>query len=232
METGSRYDVIFDFKTVDSGQPGDHEEHRRRRALRRRSSPDDPAARSSARPTASWPSTWCCRSTPRCRTSRPTGINFGPVVPRTDTACARWRCSRAWTSSGGCSRCWAPPSRPPTTPAIRSTGRTRRDYVNARPRRPDGGLDRLAQPDDREPGPRHHRGVGDLERHRRRPPGAPAPGALRDPGPPGDHFDSNTTDDDRCSSRTGATTPANDGTYLVNQPMVQHNGLLGTGSGS
>ncbi len=35
-ETGSRYDVIFDFKSVDRGQPGDHEEHRWRRAVRRR----------------------------------------------------------------------------------------------------------------------------------------------------------------------------------------------------
>ena len=45
----------------------------------------------------------------------PTGINFGPVDPSPDHACARWRCSRAWTSSAGSSRCSAPPNRPPTT---------------------------------------------------------------------------------------------------------------------
>ncbi len=78
METGSRYDIIFDFSTGSVWQSGDHEEHRWRRAVWRRSSRD---RRSSARPTASWPSTSCCRSMPRCRTSAPTGINFGPVIP-------------------------------------------------------------------------------------------------------------------------------------------------------
>jgi len=42
-------------------------------------------------------------------------------------------------------------------------------------------------------------------------------------------WDSHTTEDDRVIPNDGYATPAGDGTYLVNQPVVQHNGLLGNG---
>jgi FtsP/CotA-like multicopper oxidase with cupredoxin domain len=44
-------------------------------------------------------------------------------------------------------------------------------------------------------------------------------------------WDSATNDDDRVLDPTGMTTPMpnGDGTYLVTQPVVQHNGLLGNG---
>ena len=42
-------------------------------------------------------------------------------------------------------------------------------------------------------------------------------------------WDSHTTEDDRVIPNAMYATPAGDGTYLVNQPVVQHNGLLGTG---
>jgi FtsP/CotA-like multicopper oxidase with cupredoxin domain len=42
-------------------------------------------------------------------------------------------------------------------------------------------------------------------------------------------WDSHTDDDDRVIPNDDYATPAGDGTYLVNQPVVQHNGLLGTG---
>ena len=44
-------------------------------------------------------------------------------------------------------------------------------------------------------------------------------------------WDSATNEDDRVLDPTGATAPMpnEDGTYLVNQPVVQHNGLLGDG---
>ena len=42
-------------------------------------------------------------------------------------------------------------------------------------------------------------------------------------------WDSHTTEDDRVIPNDMFATPAGDGTYLVNQPVVQHNGLLGTG---
>jgi FtsP/CotA-like multicopper oxidase with cupredoxin domain len=44
-------------------------------------------------------------------------------------------------------------------------------------------------------------------------------------------WDTATTEDDRVLDPTGATAPMpnDDGTYLVTQPVVQHNGLLGNG---
>jgi FtsP/CotA-like multicopper oxidase with cupredoxin domain len=42
-------------------------------------------------------------------------------------------------------------------------------------------------------------------------------------------WDSHTTEDDRVIPNEVYATPAGDGTYLVNQPVVQHNGLLGDG---
>jgi FtsP/CotA-like multicopper oxidase with cupredoxin domain len=42
-------------------------------------------------------------------------------------------------------------------------------------------------------------------------------------------WDSNTTEDDRVIPNNEYNTPAGNGTYLVNQPVVQHNGLLGHG---
>jgi hypothetical protein len=42
-------------------------------------------------------------------------------------------------------------------------------------------------------------------------------------------WDSHTTEDDRVIPNDSHPTPAGDGTYLVTQPVVQHNGLLGTG---
>jgi FtsP/CotA-like multicopper oxidase with cupredoxin domain len=42
-------------------------------------------------------------------------------------------------------------------------------------------------------------------------------------------WDSHTTDDDRVIPNDVYATPAGDGTYLVDQPVVQHNGLLGNG---
>jgi FtsP/CotA-like multicopper oxidase with cupredoxin domain len=42
-------------------------------------------------------------------------------------------------------------------------------------------------------------------------------------------WDSHTTEDDRVIPNDVWPTPAGDGTYLVGQPVVQHNGLLGTG---
>ncbi len=42
-------------------------------------------------------------------------------------------------------------------------------------------------------------------------------------------WDSHTTEDDRVIPNDDHGTPAGDGTYLVNQPVVQHNGLLGQG---
>jgi FtsP/CotA-like multicopper oxidase with cupredoxin domain len=44
-------------------------------------------------------------------------------------------------------------------------------------------------------------------------------------------WDSATNEDDRVLDPAGVTAPApnGDGTYLVNQPVVQHNGLLGSG---
>ena len=42
-------------------------------------------------------------------------------------------------------------------------------------------------------------------------------------------WDSHTTEDDRVIPNDVWATPAGDGTYLVNQPVVQHNGLLGNG---
>jgi FtsP/CotA-like multicopper oxidase with cupredoxin domain len=42
-------------------------------------------------------------------------------------------------------------------------------------------------------------------------------------------WDSHTTEDDRVIPNDVSQTPAGDGTYLVNQPVVQHNGLLGNG---
>jgi FtsP/CotA-like multicopper oxidase with cupredoxin domain len=42
-------------------------------------------------------------------------------------------------------------------------------------------------------------------------------------------WDSHTTEDDRVIPNDMYATPAGDGTYLVDQPVVQHNGLLGNG---
>jgi FtsP/CotA-like multicopper oxidase with cupredoxin domain len=42
-------------------------------------------------------------------------------------------------------------------------------------------------------------------------------------------WDSHTTEEDRVIPNDTHATPAGDGTYLVTQPVVQHNGLLGTG---
>jgi FtsP/CotA-like multicopper oxidase with cupredoxin domain len=42
-------------------------------------------------------------------------------------------------------------------------------------------------------------------------------------------WDTHTTEDDRVIPNDMYATPAGDGTYLVTQPVVQHNGLLGTG---
>ncbi len=42
-------------------------------------------------------------------------------------------------------------------------------------------------------------------------------------------WDSHTNEDDRVIPNDGYATPAGDGTYLVTQPVVQHNGLLGSG---
>ncbi len=42
-------------------------------------------------------------------------------------------------------------------------------------------------------------------------------------------WDSHTTEDDRVIPNDTFATPAGDGTYLVQQPVVQHNGLLGDG---
>ncbi len=42
-------------------------------------------------------------------------------------------------------------------------------------------------------------------------------------------WDSHTTEDDRVIPNDDYATPAGDGTYLVSQPVVQHNGLLGDG---
>jgi FtsP/CotA-like multicopper oxidase with cupredoxin domain len=42
-------------------------------------------------------------------------------------------------------------------------------------------------------------------------------------------WDSHTTEDDRVIPNDVYATPAGDGTYLVTQPVVQHNGLLGNG---
>jgi spore coat protein A len=42
-------------------------------------------------------------------------------------------------------------------------------------------------------------------------------------------WDSHTTEDDRVIPNDAHDRPAGDGTYLVNQPVVQHNGSLGTG---
>ena len=42
-------------------------------------------------------------------------------------------------------------------------------------------------------------------------------------------WDSHTTEDDRLIPNDTYATPAGDGTYLVSQPVVQHNGLLGDG---
>jgi FtsP/CotA-like multicopper oxidase with cupredoxin domain len=42
-------------------------------------------------------------------------------------------------------------------------------------------------------------------------------------------WDSHTTEDDRVIPNKVYAAPAGDGTYLVNQPVVQHNGLLGNG---
>jgi FtsP/CotA-like multicopper oxidase with cupredoxin domain len=42
-------------------------------------------------------------------------------------------------------------------------------------------------------------------------------------------WDSNTTEEDRVIPNDTYATPAGDGTYLVSQPVVQHNGLLGNG---
>ncbi len=42
-------------------------------------------------------------------------------------------------------------------------------------------------------------------------------------------WDSHTTEDDRLSPNDGFATPAGDGTYLVTQPVLQHNGLVGDG---
>ncbi len=42
-------------------------------------------------------------------------------------------------------------------------------------------------------------------------------------------WDSHTTEDDRVIPNDVWAEPAFDGTYLVVQPIVQHNGLLGTG---
>ena len=42
-------------------------------------------------------------------------------------------------------------------------------------------------------------------------------------------WDSNTLEDDRVIPNAVHAAPAGDGTYLVTQPVVQHNGLLGNG---
>ncbi len=42
-------------------------------------------------------------------------------------------------------------------------------------------------------------------------------------------WDSHTTEDDRVIPNDMYASPAGDGGYLVNQPVVQHNGMLGTG---
>jgi FtsP/CotA-like multicopper oxidase with cupredoxin domain len=42
-------------------------------------------------------------------------------------------------------------------------------------------------------------------------------------------WDSRTNDDDRVLDVDPDSDPSPDGTYLVEQPVVQHNGLLGTG---
>ena len=43
------------------------------------------------------------------------------------------------------------------------------------------------------------------------------------------NWDSNTTEDNRVIPNDDYSTPAGDGTYLVTQPVVQHNGALGSG---
>ncbi|MDH3817350.1 MAG: multicopper oxidase domain-containing protein [Myxococcales bacterium] len=43
------------------------------------------------------------------------------------------------------------------------------------------------------------------------------------------HWDSHTTEDDRLIPNDLYGAPSGDGTYLVSQPVVQHNGLLGDG---
>ena len=181
METGSRYDVIFDFKNVTPGN----------RVIMKNIGGDEPFG-------GDIPGPQVFGETDRIMAFdvvlpldtavpdvTPTGINFGPVVP----APTRLRKVALFEGMDEFGR--LQPLLGTAEPATDYAGQPDQLAEHAgvrqrRPGRPDGRLDRLAQPDDREPGPRLHRGVGDLERHRRRPPGAPAPGALRDPGSRGD----------------------------------------------
>ncbi len=56
---------------------------------------------------------------------------------------------------------------------------------------------------------------------------APCPGEIL--GRQEIAWDSHTTEDEREIPNDLHATPAGDGTYLVTQPVVQHNGLLGEG---
>ena len=229
-ETGSRYDMIFDFKSVTAGN----------RVIMKNIGGDEPFG-------GDIPGPQIFGETDRIMAFdvvlpldtgvpdvTPTGINFGPVVP-TPTRLRKVALFEGkdeygrlqpllGTAEPATDYAGNPINWPPEYDGA-DRGRARRTAL-----RSDGRGDRLAQPDHREPGAGLHREVGDLERHRRRPPRPPAPRELRDPGPPGDrvglaHDRGRPGHPER---RVGRRRPF-DGTYLVVQPVVQHNGLLGTG---
>ena len=181
METGSRYDVIFDFKQASSGN----------RIIMKNIGGDEPFGGDIPGPQVFGESDRIMAFDvvlpldPSVPDVTPTGIAFGPDIPTTDAA-----------PQGGVVRGDGRVRAAPTA----TRHRRARDRLpgqpdqlaehdglrRRRPGRTDGGLDRMAQPDDGEPGALLHRGVGDLERHRRRPPEPPAPGQFRDPRPSGD----------------------------------------------
>jgi FtsP/CotA-like multicopper oxidase with cupredoxin domain len=117
METGSRYDLIFDFKNVAFGN----------RVIMKNIGGDEPFG-------GDIPGPQVFGETDRI-------MAFDVVLPM-DTAMtdaspswqtlskplgsAKWLCSKAWTNSVACSRCSARPNRRRTRQATRSTGRTRR----------------------------------------------------------------------------------------------------------
>ena len=142
---------------------------------------------------------------------------------------ARSPSSRARTSSAGSNRCSAPPNPPPTTRGKPINWPTTPAYVNAGLVGQMEGSIAWHSPTTENPA------LGSTEEWEIwNATGDAHPVHLHLVnfevlGPRGITWDSATNPDDRVLDPAGATTPPpnGDGTYLVAQPVVQHNGLLG-----
>ena len=155
----------------------------------------------------------------------PTGINFGPSRAGDPTRTAQGgACSKARTSSAGCSRCWARPNRPPTiagnpinwpnTPeycSVGLVGQMEGSIAWHSPTTENPALDSTEEWEiwnvtgDAHPVHLHLVHFEILGRDEIK-------------------WDSNADEDGFIPA---GSVPANDGTYLVPQPTVQHNSVAG-----